>query len=299
MIQYPRSVEGVGAGVIRAGGTDLVERGRHGGLGVVLDIRDIPGLDRIDVEGGLKIGARVTIADVAGDPRVVAGWSGIAKAAGALATPEIRAAATLGGNLAQHTRCWYYRHPLFACLKKGGSACHAREGDHLYHAVFDRSACASVHASTMACALLTYDTTVEVARGGERGLRLLEEVLGDGADPRSHNGLAPGELLTRVDVAAAGPGEKTAYFRAISRARAEWPLVEVSVRQASSGWRIAVGGVASVPMRLPQVEAALDAGEPILQAIARSTAGSRPLPGNAYKVTLLPRALRAALEIAS
>lgn len=302
MIRLPTRIEDVGAAQLRAGGTDLMER-RHAGLapGDVTDLRDLPGLDRVerDATGGCALGARLTLARLAADPQVAAGWSGVTRAAGALATPEIRAVATLGGNLAQHTRCWYYRHPAYTCLKKGGGTCYAREGDHAFHAVFDLSACVSVHASTMACALLTYDALVEVVPGRDGAMRLIPELLGDGRDPRRHHALADGELIVRVHLPPATAGEKTAYWRAISRARAEWPLVEASVRLASDGARVAVGGVAGVPLRLTAVEQALDAGEPFDRAAARATEGARPLPHNAYKVPLLAATVRTTLEMAS
>lgn len=310
MIRLPTTVEACAdprGGTFRAGGTDVMERRRSGiSTGPITDLRDVPELNLIDVDtpGATSrtaaIGARVRIGTIAAHADLRAGWPGLTRAAGALATPEIRAVGTLGGNLAQHTRCWYYRHPDFACLKKGGGTCYAHDGDNAGHAIFATSPCVSVHASTLACALLAYDAIIETYCGGSTqpwALRTIDELLGDGGNPTRHNALGPGELITRVHLPASIPGERAAYQRATSRARAEWPLVEVVVRQTSAGARIAVGAVAAVPLRLRAVEAALDAGEPMETAARHATDGATSLSGNAYKLTLLPALLRSAWEL--
>lgn len=303
MIRFPTALAACRAPVFRAGGTDLMERLGHVGESEIVDLRDVAGLSEIaDLPQGLHIGARVTVAAVARDNRVTTGWSLLAKAAGALATPEIRAVATVGGNLAQHTRCSYYRHPDFLCLKRGGDACFARTGDAVLHAYFDRSPCVSVHASTLAVALLCYDTVVEVATISQEGnvsytLRSMLEVLGDGTQASAHNGLGLGELITSL-VLPPSIAERCAYERVISRARAEWPLVEVGVCLRTEGARVAVGGVAGVPLRLPMVEAAVDAGDTPEQAAALAVSGASPLAATAYKGTLLVAAVRSALEAA-
>ncbi|MFY0538072.1 FAD binding domain-containing protein [Nannocystis pusilla] len=123
----------------RAGGTDLTERRKlHLSKGTVVDLRDVPGLDAITWrEGQLHLGALVTLAAVAEHPDVRARYPAVAATAANIATPQIRARATVGGNLLQHVRCWYYRRPGADCLKSGGSGCPARAGDHLFHACFD------------------------------------------------------------------------------------------------------------------------------------------------------------------
>ena len=108
----------------------------------------------------LRIGAYTTIAAIAADKQIAAAYPGIVAAAQGLATPQIRHLATLGGNLAQRSRCWYYRNPHIACLKKGGTDCPARDGNHLYGVAFDLGPCVAPHPSTMAAALLAYDATI-------------------------------------------------------------------------------------------------------------------------------------------
>ena len=133
-----------GNGEIRAGGTDYMERRRHRiSGGEIVDISRIPDLDKIRIDGsGGSIGALVKIQTVADDPVIRQNYPGLAMAAGALATPQIRNAGTLGGSLLQRTRCWYYRHEDFQCFKKGGSECFSRKGNHEFGVCFDLGPCA-------------------------------------------------------------------------------------------------------------------------------------------------------------
>ena len=196
MIVFPTTLEEAtqAKGEFRAGGTDLTERRNLGiATGDLVDLRDLPGLDKVERgDGGtLKIGARVTIAELARSKEVREGYPGLAAAAASLATPQIRAVGTLGGNLLQRTRCWYFRSVEAKCLKKGGVKCWARAGDHLFHACFDLGPCASVHPSTLGMALMAYDASVEVAGGKARSVA---ELYGDGSDPRRDHALEDGAL---------------------------------------------------------------------------------------------------------
>ncbi|MCK6506844.1 FAD binding domain-containing protein [Myxococcota bacterium] len=300
MISFPKSIEAAaaGKGTLRAGGTDLQEL-RHLGVhqGDLVDLRDVAGLDRFELdEAGLHLGAGLSLATVATDPRVIDGFSGLAQAAGGLATPQIRNRATLAGSLLQEVRCWYYRNPHQSCAKKGGAVCLARQGDHLFHACFDRGMCVAPHPSTMAMALLAHDAQVELQDGSRLDIPTL---LGDGSDPRRTHALSPGQVVVAVHLPLAEPLERAAYGRAISRARAEWPLVEVIARlwldkkgKKLTEARVAIGGVANRPFALPAVEAALVGQEPtdevLAAAAALATQGASPLPMTGYKIKLIP-----------
>lgn len=307
MIHFPRSVGELKGleGEFRAASTDLSDRRRHGiSGGSLVDLRDLPGLDQILLEGPrLNIGAKVTVQAIANSSLVREHHPALAAAAGALATPAIRAVATLGGNLTQRVRCWYYRSPEQHCLKKGGSTCLARAGDHLFHACFDKGACAAPHASTLAMALLLGEGLLTTDR---RSLTL-SEFLGDGSDPRRENRLEAGELLLGLSLPVVQAGLRSGYFRAISRARAEWPLVEVAVQLRLEGGlmrqvQVAIGGVATVPFRLPAVEAKLEAAAPspelLLATGALAKEGAAPLPMTAYKLELLAPTIAEALRVA-
>jgi xanthine dehydrogenase YagS FAD-binding subunit len=290
---------------LRAGGTDLSER-RRSGLSAGPVIQLVPTAETAaitwDPAGGASIGAATTIAAIARDERIAAAYPGLAAAARGLATPQIREIATLGGNLAQHSRCWYYRNPHIACLKKGGSECPARNGNHLYGVAFDLGSCVAPHPSTMATALLAYDGRIGTDR--RRSLSI-SELLGDGSDGRVENLLQSGEIIERVTLSPPPAGERAAYRRAISRSRAEWPLVElvgrVLMANGSFGLlRLVAGGIAPVPLRLSAAEA-YGQGEPVvastIAAIAdHASSGAAPLPMTRYKLELLKGLVRDVLE---
>jgi xanthine dehydrogenase YagS FAD-binding subunit len=293
------------AAEFRASGTDLMERRRSGvSYGALIDIPPSPGMTGIawDSAGAARIGAMTSIAAIAGDARLKAAYPGVASAAQGLATPQIRRVATLGGNLAQRSRCWYFRNPHFDCLKKGGSACPAREGAHLYGVAFDLGPCVAPHPSTVAAALLAYDATV---RTNQRPHLTIGQLLGDGSNGAADHALEPGELIEAIELPPPVAGERAAYKRAIGRAYAEWPLAELVARVAVADGvfrlvRLAAGGVAPVPIRLNGAEAAAH-GAPVspatISAAARAaSAGAKPLPMTAYKLDLLAGLVRDLME---
>jgi xanthine dehydrogenase YagS FAD-binding subunit len=288
----------------RAAGTDLSERRRSGvSAGPLLDIAVQPDMTSMlfGADGTLRIGAATTIAAVAADARISAAYPGVAASAQGLATPQIRHLATLGGNLAQRSRCWYYRDPHIACLKKGGSECPARSGNHLYGVAFDLGPCVAPHPSTMAAALLAYDANVIT----DRRCLTIRDALGDGSNGGADNALQSGELIKGIELPAPLPGERALYKRAISRSHAEWPLVEVCARAVVKDGvfqfiRLAAGGIAPVPLRLAAVETALQGkaanAANIASAAAQAVTGAKPLPMTGYKLDLLKGVVQDLLE---
>lgn len=287
----------------RAAGTDLSERRRSGvSRGPLIDITSGDRGISWNADGATTIGALTTIAAIAADPRVQAAYPGLAASAQGLATPQVRQVATLGGNLAQRSRCWYFRNPGLDCLKKGGSTCLARAGNHLYGVAFDLGDCVAPHPSTMAAALLAYDGRVVT---NQRDGLTIADLLGDGTNGRADHTLAAGEVITAIVLPTALAGERAAYKRAISRSYAEWPLVEVCARVTIANGafdvaRLAAGGIAPVPLRLAACETALQ-GKPataatIAQAARLATSGAKPLPMTAYKLDLLEGLVRDILE---
>jgi xanthine dehydrogenase YagS FAD-binding subunit len=305
MIDFPdtyAAIDVAEGAVVRSGGTDLQERLRsHNARPNIVDLTGIAGFAGIEhTPERTRIGGGTTMAVVA--DQLSATHPALAIATGSLATPQIRAHGTIAGNLTQHTRCWYYRHPDTDCFKSGGDSCPARTGRHLYGVVFDRSECVHPHPSTIAMALLCYDTTIVLADGSNRSVG---EVLGDGTDGRRDNQLAPGEVIAAIEVEAGWPDERGAYFRSISRFEAEWPLVEAVVRCRFDGdvvaqCAIAVGGVATVPLRMEAAEqtvlgSTLD--DATIAAAARvCTDGVNPLAETGYKVDLLAATVIETLE---
>ena len=242
------------AAEFRAAGTDLSERRRSRvSMGPLIDIMS-SGEAGISwgADGAASIGALTTIATIAADARLAAAYPGIAASAQGLATPQVRHLATLGGNLAQRSRCWYFRNPHIDCLKKGGSTCPARTGNHLYGVAFDLGDWVAPHPSTMAAALLAYDAHVTTNR---RDGLTIADLLGDGSNGRADHALASGEMITKIALPPPLSGERAAYKRAISRTYAEWPLVELCARTTIAEGKfefvhLGAGGIAPVPLRL-------------------------------------------------
>ena len=306
LIQMPADLAGK-KGEIRAGGTDLQDRYRLGvSAGPILDIYPLQqemGCIEQNEDGTVSIGAWTTIAAVGQHPLITSKYGGLAKTANGLATPQIRRVASIGGNLLQRTRCWYFRHPALACTKKGDAQCGGRTGHHPNGVIFDRGGCAHPHPATLAIALLAYDATVQT---NQRTLSI-QELFGDGSDHSRDHLLADQELLTEIILPAPDAGEKSAYFRSIARFEAEWPTVECIVRLVIAEGtirvaRIGVGGVSQVPLRLPNVEAAL-VGQPaepanLLQAAELAREGANPLPQAAWKIDILVGTLLQTLEMA-
>jgi len=289
----------------RAAGTDLSERRRSRlSRGPIIDLvrpAQTPDISWED-SGAVRISAFATIAAIAAEAKLAAAYPAMTAAAGGLATPQIRHVATLGGNLAQRSRCWYFRDPHIPCLKKGGNDCPARDGNHLYGVAFDLGPCVAPHPSTMAAALMAYDATVTT---NLRPRLTIAQLLGDGSDGRSDHCLEPGEIIQSIELPTPAGDERGVYRRAISRSYAEWPLVEVVVRAVIAEGefkliRIVAGGIAPVPLRLEAAEsAALGAranSATIERAAAQSRDRARPLAMTAYKLDLLRGLVRDLLE---
>lgn len=290
-------------GEYRAGGTDLQERLRHEVRPrPLVDLAGLTELGRIERggDGSVTVGALVTVATVA--EALQRTHPAVAQTAAGLGTPQIRAVATVGGNLTQRTRCWYYRHPDVTCFKSGGDSCPARTGDHSFGVVVDLGPCVHPHPSSLGMALLAADAEAGVTG---RSRLPVADLWGDGSDPRRDHLLTDDQLLTHVHLPPPWPGERAAYHRTISRAGAEWPLVEAVARLVVDDGvvtraAVAVGGVATVPLRLAAVESALTGAAPgdgaLTAAADVATDGATPLPRTGYKVDLLRATVLEVLE---
>jgi xanthine dehydrogenase YagS FAD-binding subunit len=288
----------------RAAGTDLSERRRSGvSRGPLIDIAATGDASIVwAADGAATIGAFATIATIADDTRIKAAYPGVAASAHGLATPQIRHLATLGGNLAQRSRCWYFRKAHIDCLKKGGSNCPARSGNHLYGVAFDLGPCVAPHPSTMAAALLAYEAKIITNR--RSGLSI-EELLGDGSNGHADHALGANEMIKQIMLGVPLGGERALYKRAISRAYAEWPLVELCARAVVSDGvfkfvRLAAGGIAAVPIRLLASEAVIEGkaanAATTAEAARKASIGAKPLPMTGYKLDLLSGLVRDLLE---
>ncbi|GAA4634733.1 xanthine dehydrogenase family protein subunit M [Actinoallomurus vinaceus] len=287
-----------------AGGTTLVDLMKLDVLtpGQVIDINRLPlhGISR----DALRIGALERMSDVARHPRV---YPVIAEALALSASPQLRNMASIGGNLLQRTRCGYFRDVHTACNRRQpGSGCAALTGDNRTHAILGTSdACVATHPSDLAVALVALDASVRlVSRAGERLVRLAAFYRPPGDTPQVENDLRPGELITEVVVPRLPWARHSTYVKVRDRSSYEFALASAAVALDVRGGvireaRVAAGGVGAVPWRLPAVEATLRGKPPTRASFEAAAApaadGARPLPGNAFKVTLLKRTIVRAL----
>ena len=293
-----------------AGGTDLLPlmKADIAAPSRLIDIKRLTGLSDGIAEGpeGLTIGALAKLTAIENDPAIGERYAAIAEAAAA-ATPQLRNMATLGGNLLQRPRCWYFRNPLFQCWLKGGDICQAREGENQQHAIFDVSPCVAVHPSDLPAALLALGASVRL-RGlnGERTLPLEAFFTPPTGDHRTENILVENELVLDVRVPAPPPGLRSTYLKAMDRKVWAFALVGVAAAVRLDGGRIAdarliLGGVAPVPLRATEAERALIGaapGEGVFDRAAEAAlAGATPLAKNGYKVPLARSLVRRALKL--
>jgi len=287
--------------VIKAGGIDLMDLLKEHLVepSRLVNLRAVRGLDHLaDGDDGLRIGPLVTLARLADDAAVRRRYRALADAAGHAATPQIRNAATLGGNLLQRPRCWYFRAEAFVCRKKGGDTCFAigPTGENAYHAIFDNQICAAVHPSSTAAALLALGARLRIQ--GPRGAReapLEGFFVSPGTDVRRENALGDGEVVAEIIVPPPARGLGSAYIKQGEKESFDWPLAEVAVavEQDAGVCRraaIVLGAAAPVPWRARKAEAALT-GKRIDEAAADAAAqaavdGATPLAQNRHKLQL-------------
>jgi xanthine dehydrogenase YagS FAD-binding subunit len=254
--------------------------------------------------GGVTIGSLATLKQVAADANVREQAAVLSEACGDAASPQLRAVATVGGNLCQRPRCWYFRHAEYDCLKKGGSTCYAVEGDNGFHALFQQGTCHIVHPSNVGVALLALGGNVHVARVGAADRVITAEAFfaGPGADIRRENVLEAGDLITHVSTPRA-PDAST-YVAHKQRRAFDWPLASCAVARFGGEWRVALGHVAPTPIRSAAAEEALAGHDaPDLATIARAAdaalTGAQPMSGNAWRLAILRAAVHDALAHAA
>jgi xanthine dehydrogenase YagS FAD-binding subunit len=225
------------------GGTDLLPQLDRGILPAdeVVDLRAL-GLSGIEhAGGGVRIGATTSVADVERDPGIGDRFAGLREAAAAVGSPQLREMGTVGGNLCQQVRCWYFRHPDLECWLRGGETCYAQIGDHRKHGL-EPGDCISVAPSDLAAALLSMDARVETTA---RQMPLAELYRKATAERRSTLSLEPGEFLTAVEVPRAP--DASAYLIAGERAAWSFALVGVAASRFGDDVRMAAIGVSNLP----------------------------------------------------
>lgn len=285
---------------LMAGGTDLLAEIKQGVIepDIVLDLRTTSGLNFINKENdGLRIGALTTVADLASNPIVRQDYPVLYEAASSVATPQLRNVGTVGGNLCQRPRCWYYRDLKAVCRKKGGSICFASKGRNKYHAILGGGICHIVYPSDLAPALLALDAQAVIASPrGEKTIPLADFYALPSQNVRRENTLNPDEILREVKIPLAKKGEKSTYLKFKERGTWDFALVSAAVWGRTAGLslsdvRIVLGGVAPIPWRMEKLEQALR-GKKLSEGLIRESTraaleAARPLEENAYKKDLV------------
>jgi xanthine dehydrogenase YagS FAD-binding subunit len=254
--------------------------------------------------GGLKIGAAMKMVDVAEHAKIARMYPAISAAAIEVGTPQIRNQATVGGNLNQRPRCWYYRNEEFVCFKKGGNQCFSPQGENQFHAILGGGPSYIVHPSSLAVPMVAYGATFRLAGPkGERMVPAAEYFTLPRQALRMENVLAPDELLTHAILPAPG-AVKSGHYEVRYKASHDWPIAFATVLLTLDGGtvrsaRIVMGAVAPIPWRSPAAEQAL-AGKPINEETATAAAeaalrDARPLSQNAYKVDVAKVAVKRAI----
>jgi len=288
---------------IHAGGTDILGCARDEVFEVeklvsISSLEELRGITRSG-DDTLRIGALTTISEIAQSPLVRESYPGLAQAAGDVASPQLRNQGTLGGNLCQRPRCWYFRGD-FHCAKKGGDLCYAVEGENRYHAIFGGDPCYIVHPSDTAPMLVALGAEVRISgAAGDRTLPLEDFFVLPDQDLTSENVLDPGELVTEV-LLPKSAGIKSSYRKIRERGAWDFALVSVALAVRMNGPTVAeasvvLGGVAPIPWRSEAAERALIGKELSSSVVAdvatASVDGAQPLEQNAYKVLLAKGAM--------
>jgi xanthine dehydrogenase YagS FAD-binding subunit len=301
--------------VFKGGGVDLMDLLKERLIEPprVINLRTISELDFVedDKGGGLRIGPAVTLAKIATHPKVRSKWSILADAVGRAATPQIRNMATIGGNLLQRPRCWYFRSEQFYCRRKGGDTCYAQEGENQYHAIFNNTQCAIVHPSAAATPVVALGGSLVLkSPKGEREVEAEKFFVLPDVDVHHENTIQPDEIVTSIKLPAPAAGTTMAYVRQGEKESFDWPLAEVAVvierdgetcRRAS----IVLGAASPAPHRAVDAEAALR-GKRVDESTAADAAklalkGAHVMTQNGYKLplfdTLIRRTVLAAVGI--
>jgi xanthine dehydrogenase YagS FAD-binding subunit len=298
---------------IAGGGSDLLGmmKERLVTPDVLVSLKSIKGLDQVKAApgGGLTIGGLTTLDALARVPAVRDRYAVLAEAAESVATPQIRNAATIAGNVCQRPWCWYYRNG-FKCLKNGGTTCYSVAGENEFHAIFGGGPSYIVHPSDTASAFVALDAAFHLAGpAGDRVVPAREFFTLPTADASRENVLKDGEILASITLPAVRAGVRSAYHKVMDREAWTHAVVSAAIvlemdKDVCRTARVVLGGVAPVPWRLPEVEKMLT-GQRLTPELAAkageaAVAGARPLAKNGYKVPMV-RAMvaRTVLSVAS
>lgn len=292
-----------------AGGTDLLGLMKDNiqAPDNVVNLKSVPGLDKIEYTPGkgLKIGALVTIADIAEHQIIREKFTVMAEAAQEVASPQLRNVGTIGGNICQRPRCWYFRGD-FHCLRKGGDACFAVDGKNKFHCVIGGGPCFIVHPSDTAVALTALNASITISSGKKpRTIPIHEFFILPEKNVERENVLEPGHIVTEIFIPDLQEGIKSSYIKMKERGAWDFALVSVAAVVQKNGAKIssgmiALGGVAPIPWLEKENSAKLAGLSPDSESIAQLSqqvlANAEPMGENDYKIPLARNLVKRALN---
>ena len=299
---------------IVSGSTDLLGEIKQGVVHPesLVSLANVNGLKDIQNNGNICIlGSMVTLADIVSNEYLTSSFPALVKAAASVATPQIRSIGTLGGNLCQRPRCWYYRNPLFDCLKKGGYKCFAVGGLDKYHSVIGGERCWIVHPSDIAVALTALDAKVKIfGPAGSKTIEIDDFFAGPEIDIHRENILGEGEFVSYIEINCEEESSSSTFLKFKERQSMDFALASAAVSISLTGREIyrvgvAVGGIAPIPWRLPEIEEYMlgmnieDAkhSDQLLSKVDSSLRDAKPMSeNNAYKIDLAISYLKRAMD---
>lgn len=296
--------------IFKAGGIDLIDLMKEGLVNpsTIVSIKKIPGLDKVEYDdsSGLRIGANVTLAEIESDDLIKDKYLALHLAVAHAGTPQLRSSATLGGNLAQRTRCWYFRSIDHQCYRKGSGTCYAQQGENEFHAIMNNGTCASVHSSSVATALMAFNAVVQVTTsdGKSKEIGMEDFFVHPENDSKNETILESGDLITSVLIPAVKSSTRSYYIKYGARESHDWAMADVAVVTEMNGGKcqnaeVALGAAAPVPMKSESAAKKL-IGKSISASVAKaagksSMKGATPLSGNAYKVPIFETIVKRAI----
>jgi xanthine dehydrogenase YagS FAD-binding subunit len=241
-------------GAYLAGGNDLLNLMKDYLVApnILVNIKSLPNSRSIEPGDSVwTIGTNVTVAEIEDHEGINKTFPGLQQAAAEVGSRQIRNVASIGGNLAQHSRCWYFRQPDVLCLKKGGDMCYARHGENKYHSLFTGNTCISPVVSNLSIALGALDATVVILRGGKETRLSIPDLYDKAWDnPTAHNSLRPGDLILKVEIPV--QNRRSAYLQMSEKTIFDWALVSCAAAAKVDGRKLSdvkifLGAVSNVP----------------------------------------------------
>jgi xanthine dehydrogenase YagS FAD-binding subunit len=270
----------------------------------LVNVKALPGLDRIEPGAeSWSIGTNVTIAQLENHSELKTTFPGLQQAAAEVGSQQIRNVATVGGNLAQHSRCWYYRHRDILCLKKGGDTCYARHGENKYHSLFTGNTCISPVVSNLSVILAALDAAVIVQRGDKTARMSIPEFYAKAwENPTAHHSLEPGDLVLKVEIPV--QKRRSTYMQVSEKSMFDWALVSCAAAAKMDGEklsqaRVVLGAVSNIPYQVQAANELLE-GKVLDDALANKVADAileeaHALSENGYKIQIARTLIRRSL----